>query len=83
MWNCDNRNINTTDTNCNGNTNNNNNRHLEIEAISERIIDGIKANRSVVNIDKTFNLFNSVRNYFQKKNTNTLNSNCNDHIKVT
>lgn len=80
MWNRDN--IYTNDTNCNGNNNDDDNRRLEIKEISERIIDGIKANRSVVNIDKSFNLFNSVRNYFQKKNTNTLNSNCNDQKKV-
>lgn len=80
MWNCDNQNMNTIDANCN--RNNNNVGHLEIEEISERIIDGIKANRSVVNINKSFNLLNSIRNYFQKKRTNTLNANCNDHQKV-
>lgn len=82
MWNCDTA-INTNGTNCNGNNNNVNGGHSEIKRASERIIDGIKANRSVVNIDKSFNLLNSIRNYFHKKSTNIPNANCNDHIKVS
>lgn len=81
-WNCDTT-INTNGTNCNGNNNHANGDNLEIKKISERIVDGIKANRSVVNIEKSFNLFNSVRNFFQKKSTNTLHSNCSDHKKVS
>lgn len=77
MWSCDSRNVNTlSDTNCNGNNNNNNNDHLEIKEISNRIIDGIKANRSVVNINQSFKLRYSFRNYFQRKKTNISNIKC-------
>lgn len=85
MWNCNNRNINTNEANGNGHRNNNNNDnsdHSEIKAIAERIIDGIRGNRSVVHINKTFDLLNSIRNYFQKKKTITSNANCNNHNEV-
>lgn len=83
MWNCDKRNITTIGNgSCNENINNNNNGHVEIKVISERIIDGIKANRSVVNIHQPFNLIDSVCNYFQKKKTDPSRVNCNDHRKI-
>lgn len=78
MWNYDDRNINTIG--CNGLNNNNNN--LEIQQISNRILDGIRTNRSVVQINKLnkINLISSIRNYF--RNNNTSNVSCNGHNKV-
>lgn len=71
LWNCyDQSNTNSIDGNFNGN---NNNCYFEIKEVSERIIDGIKANRSVVNINKTYNLSNSIRTYFRKNNADKLN----------
>lgn len=83
MWNCDNRQLNTNEANCNGNNNIDSGGHSKIKEISERIINGIKADRSVVNINKSFSPFNSIRNYFRKKSANTLSSNCNNHKRVS
>lgn len=77
MWNCDDSNISSIDSN----GHNNNHVHPEIQHISERIVDGIRANRSVVHINKSFHLISSIRNYFLKKK-NTSNANCNGHSKV-
>lgn len=78
MWNCDESNISSLD--CNGHNNNNSN--PAIKHISERILDGIRANRSVVHINKAnkINLISSIRSYFQKEQTS--NVNCNGHNKV-
>lgn len=76
MWNCDETNISSIDFN----GHNNNDIHPEIGHISERIVDGIRANRSVVHINKSIHLISSIRNYFQKKKTS--NTNCNGHSQV-
>lgn len=77
MWNCDD--INLKAINSNGHHNNNNG-NLEINRIAERILDGIKANRSVVHVNKSINLIGTVQKYFQKKNSST--TNYNQHNKV-
>lgn len=46
---------------------NNNNNQSNINEISERILDGIRANHTVVHINNSFNLIGSIRNYFRKK----------------
>lgn len=49
---------------CNGHNNNN---QPDIKQISERILDGIRADRSVVHINQSINLIGFIRNFFQKK----------------
>lgn len=77
LWNCDDTTINPVT--CNGHNNNNN--QTDIKQISEYILDGIRADRSVVHINKSINLIGSIRNYFQKKKQH-LNVDCNGHNKV-
>lgn len=76
LWNCDDF---ASDNPANLNGNNNNNQP-EIKTISERIVDGIRADTAVVHINKSVHRIGSIRNYFQKKNAT--NANCNGHIKV-
>lgn len=81
MWNYNDSSVNAIS--CNGHNNNNNsNCNPEIQLISERILDGIRANRSVVHINKAnkINLISSFRSYFQKNPNSTVN--CNGHNKV-
>lgn len=63
---------------CNGLNNNFN--QADIKEISERILDGIRADRSVVHVNKSLNLIRSIGNYFQKKKTP--NANCNGHNEI-
>lgn len=76
LWNCD-----MTTVACNGHNNNNNNQ-ADIKQITERILDGIRADRSLVHINKSLNLISSTRTNFQKKK-NTLNVECKGHNKAT
>ncbi|XP_055297186.1 uncharacterized protein LOC129565893 [Sitodiplosis mosellana] len=78
LWNCDD--TTTIPVAYNGHNSNNNNQ-ADIEQISERILDGIRADRSVVHINKSGNLIGPIRNFFQKKKSNS-NDDCNGHSKV-
>lgn len=77
LWNCDD--ATTAPVTCNGYNNNNN--LADIKQITERILDGIRADRSVVHINKSINLIGTIRNFFQKKKPNS-NVDCNGHSKV-
>lgn len=77
LWNCDD----TTTTTVTSNGHNNNNNQADIKQISERILDGIRADRSVVHINKSIKLNGSIGNFFQKKKPNS-NIDCNGHNKV-
>lgn len=77
MWNCDN--VTSTPDTCNGHNNNIN--HDDIKQVTQRILDGIQADRSVVHINKSFNFIDSIRNYFHKKK-NIPNVNYNGQNKV-
>lgn len=78
LWNCDN--VTNTPVTCNG-QNNNINRD-DLNQMTDRILDGIRADRSVVHINKSFNFIDSIRNYFQKKKKNITNVNYNGQNKV-
>lgn len=77
LWNCDD----TTNTPvaCNGHNNSIN--QDGIKQITERILDGIRADRSVVHVNKSFNSIVSIRSYFQKKPTTNLNFNGQNKVR--
>ncbi|XP_031629518.1 uncharacterized protein LOC116344850 [Contarinia nasturtii] len=64
------------------NVHNNNINQTNIKQYSERILDGIRANRTVVHINNSINLIASIRNYFQRKK-NLTNVDCNGHNRVS
>lgn len=80
LWNCNT--VTNTPITCNGHNNNNINQD-GIKRITERILDGIRADRSVVNINTNgqFSFIDSMQNYFQKKK-NITSVNYNGQSKV-
>lgn len=77
MWNDDN----VTNNQITINGHNNNINQADIKKISKQILDGIRADSSVVHINKSLNLIKSIRNFFYKKNNS--NVKCNGHNKIT